>query len=121
LIFQDGGITVLGANILCTGVLGSYVGYGVYRAGLSLLRGRMTKVVTFIAAWCSIVSAACGVALLLAWSGTLPIGVALQAMAGWHSLIGIGEGLITALAVAYLTERNVDMQGLQPKPEVSPS
>jgi cobalt/nickel transport system permease protein len=121
LIFQDGGITVLGANILCTGVIGTYVGYGVYRIGISMLRGRMTKVVTFVAAWCSIVAAACGVALLLAWSGTFPIGVALQAMAGWHSLIGIGEGLITALAVAYLTERKVAMEGMQPKPEVSSS
>ncbi|MCD9026282.1 energy-coupling factor ABC transporter permease [Cohnella silvisoli] len=121
LIFQDGGLTVLGANILCTGVIGSYAGYGVYRLGLIMLRGRLTKAVTFVAAWCSIVSAACGVALLLAWSGTFPIGVALQAMAGWHSLIGIGEGLLTALAVAYLTERNVDMEGLQPKPEVTPT
>lgn len=119
LIFQDGGLTVLGANILCTAFIGSYVGYGVYRLGLSLLRGRMTKTVTFIAAWCSIVSASCGVGLLLAWSGIFPIGAALQAMAGWHSLIGIGEGLITALAVAYLTERNVGLEGKQPKPEVS--
>jgi cobalt/nickel transport system permease protein len=118
LIFQDGGLTVLGANILCTGVIGSYVGYGIYRLGLSLLRGRMTKFVTFFAAWCSIVSASCGVALLLAWSGTFPLRVALQAMAGWHSLIGIGEGLITALAVAYLMERNVAMEGMPLKPEV---
>jgi cobalt/nickel transport system permease protein len=112
LIFQDGGLTVLGANIVCTGVIGSYVGYGVYRAGIILLRGKATKVVSFAAAWCSIVAASCGVALLLAWSGTFPLGVALQAMAGWHSLIGIGEGLITAMVVAYLMERNVAFENL---------
>jgi cobalt/nickel transport system permease protein len=107
LVFQDGGLTVLGANIICTGVIGSYAGYGIYRLGLSLLRGRAMKVITFLAAWCSIVSASCGVALLLAWSNTFPLRIAIQAMAGWHSLIGIGEGLITALVVAYLMERNV--------------
>ncbi len=121
LIFQDGGLTVLGANIICTGVIGSYVGYGVYRLGQGLLRGRGTKAVSFIAAWCSIVAASCGVALLLAWSGTFPVGVALKAMAGWHSLIGIGEGLITAMVVAYLTERNVDFEGISSKEEVSPT
>lgn len=118
-IFQDGGLTVLGANILCTAFIGSYIGYGVYRMGISLLRGRMTKTVIFLAAWCSIVSASIGVGLLLAWSGTFPIGVAIKTMAGWHSLIGIGEGLITALAVAYLTERNVELAEKLPKQEVS--
>lgn len=118
LIFQDGGLTVLGANIVCTGVIGSYVGYGVYRLGIKWLQGRATKAVSFIAAWCSIVSASCGVALLLAWSGTFPLDVALQAMAGWHSLIGIGEGLITALVVAYLMERNVAFEGIPAKKEV---
>lgn len=105
LVFQDGGLTALGANILCTGVIGSYVGYGVYRAGGMLLRGRGSKAVVFFSAWCSIVAAAAGVALLLAWSGTIPLGLALRAMVGWHSLIGVGEGLITMLAVSYLTER----------------
>jgi cobalt/nickel transport system permease protein len=118
LIFQDGGLTVLGANIVCTGVIGSYVGYGVYRLGIKWLQGRATKAVSFIAAWCSIVSASCGVALLLAWSGTFPLDVALQAMAGWHSLIGIGEGLITAMVVAYLMERNVAFEGIPAKTEV---
>jgi cobalt/nickel transport system permease protein len=120
LIFQDGGLTVLGANIICTGVIGSYAGYGVYRAGIGLLRGRFSNVVTFIAAWWSIVAASCGVAVLLAWSGTFPLGIALKAMAGWHSLIGIGEGLITAMVVAYLMERNSSFGDDMPsKKEVS--
>lgn len=110
LVFQDGGLTVLGANILCTGVVGVYAGFGVYRAGLALLKGRASSAVAFIAAWVSIVAASCGVALLLAWSGTFPLDVALAAMAGWHSLIGIGEGFITAMVVAYLTERRVAIE-----------
>jgi cobalt/nickel transport system permease protein len=119
LVFQDGGLTVLGANIFCTGVIGSYVGYGVYRLGLTLLRGKATKAVTFMAAWCSIVAASCAVAVLLAWSGTFPLNVALTAMAGWHSLIGIGEGLVTALVVAYLAERNVTFDSASASKEAS--
>ncbi|MFD0674827.1 energy-coupling factor ABC transporter permease [Cohnella sp. GCM10027633] len=118
LVFQDGGLTVLGANILCTGVIGIYAGYGVYRAGLALLKGRASPVVTFIAAWVSIVAASCGVAVLLAWSGTFPLDVALAAMAGWHSLIGIGEGLLTAMVVAYLTERKLAISPIAAKREV---
>jgi len=119
LVFQDGGLTVLGANILCTGVIGSYVGYGIYKLGLKALGGRASKAVTFVAAWSSIVAASCAVAVLLAWSDTFPLGIALKAMAGWHSLIGIGEGLLTALVVAYLAERNIAFDGTADRKEAS--
>ncbi|MBD2872839.1 energy-coupling factor ABC transporter permease [Paenibacillus arenilitoris] len=109
LVFQDGGITVLGANILCTGFIGCFVGYGIYKAGVKLLAGRGRAAVTFVAAWLSIVAASAGVALLLAWSGTFELGTALKAMTGWHMLIGLGEGLITALVTGYLLERNVPL------------
>ncbi|GGD99568.1 energy-coupling factor ABC transporter permease [Paenibacillus nasutitermitis] len=107
LVFQDGGITVLGANILCTGFIGCFVGYGAFKAGMTIMRGRGRAAVTFIASWLSIVSASAGVALLLAWSGTFELGLALKAMVGWHSLIGIGEGVITMLVANYLLERNM--------------
>lgn len=109
LIFQDGGITVLGANILCTGFIGCFVGYGVYRAGMRLLAGKGRIMITFLAAWLSIVAASAGVALLLAWSGTFELGTALKAMIGWHVLIGLGEGLITTLVTGYLLERNTSL------------
>ncbi len=104
-VFQDGGVTVLGANILCTGGIGCFAGYYVFRASFAITRGKWKRLVTFMSAWCSIVAASIGVALLLAWSGTVPMQVALAAMAGWHSLIGIGEGLITWMVVSYLVER----------------
>ena len=68
LIFQDGGLTVLGANILCTGVIGSYVGYGVYRYGLALMRGRDPRSDHVHRGMVFDRCASCGVALLLAWS-----------------------------------------------------
>jgi cobalt/nickel transport system permease protein len=107
-VFQDGGITALGANIFCTGLVGCTVGYIIYKSGMRLTRGRwhnfITPIVTFFAAWCSIVAASACVSLLLAWSG-IPLQVALPAMVGWHSLIGIGEGLITTMVISYLVER----------------
>ncbi|WP_028609582.1 energy-coupling factor ABC transporter permease [Paenibacillus harenae] len=108
-VFQDGGITVLGANILCTAFIGSFTGYGIYKAGMKLLTGRGRSVITFAAAWFSIVAASAGVALLLAWSGTFEPGTALKAMVGWHMLIGLGEGLITTLVAGYLIERNIPL------------
>lgn len=107
LLFQDGGITVLGANILCTGVLGSFSGYGIYWVGQRLFKGKYNAVITFIAAWSSILVAAFGVAILLALSGTLNIKTAIYAMVGWHSIIGVGEGLITAFVLRYLGQRKV--------------
>ncbi|OUM95540.1 MAG: cobalamin biosynthesis protein CbiM [Thermobacillus sp. ZCTH02-B1] len=106
-LFHDGGITALGANILCTAVIGSFVGHGSYRAALRLMKGRLRAAASFAAAWVSIVAAACGVALLLALSGAAPLPAVLGAMVGWHALIGIGEGLITTAAVLCLTERGV--------------
>ncbi len=101
-IFQDGGVTVLGANILCTGVLGSFAGYGMYRfLGVRGFQWLSESVKIFTAAWCSIVAAASGVSLLLALSGTMPLAIGLPAMTGWHSLIGIGEGLISVWVIAY--------------------
>ena len=101
-VFQDGGITVLGANLLCSAFIGCFVGYGIYRSGNALLRGRGQPLITFLAGWCSIVVAAAAVAVLIALSGTAPLQVVLLAMLGWHSLIGIGEGLITMFVIAYL-------------------
>ncbi|ANE46207.1 cobalamin biosynthesis protein CbiM [Paenibacillus swuensis] len=104
--FQDGGITVLGANILCTGVIGSLAGYGMYRLGMGAIGGKFRFAVTFISAWFSLVLAAASVSLLLIWSG-YPAGSVFTAMVGWHSIIGIGEGAITAMVAAYLVERKI--------------
>ncbi|GFN33770.1 energy-coupling factor ABC transporter permease [Paenibacillus xylaniclasticus] len=106
IVFQDGGVTVLGANILCTGFIGCFTGYGIYMLGMKMLKGRGRAAFTFLSAWMSIVAAASGVALLLALSGTFELATALKAMVGWHMLIGIGEGLITMLVTGYLMERS---------------
>jgi cobalt/nickel transport system permease protein len=37
-------------------------------------------------------------------SGYVPLKVALPAMTGWHALIGIGEGVITAVVVSVVSK-----------------
>lgn len=114
LVFQDGGITMLGANILCMGVIGSWVGYAIYRIDSNrwFASNRKRSVIfAFISGWASVVSAASACALLLAISGTVRWEVAFGAMATWHSVIGIGEGLITSMVFLYLLDRK---WGIQP-------
>jgi cobalt/nickel transport system permease protein len=104
-IFQDGGLTALGANITIMGLVGTFGGYYLYRLVRNLL-GRHTwvgmSVSTAIAAWMSVVSAAAICAVLLALSDTVSLGVAMVAMLTWHLMIGIGEALITVAVVDFI-------------------
>lgn len=96
LIFQDGGLLAMGANIFIMGIVTVWVGYFTYRAFSGLNR----FVAAFAAGWLSMVVAAVVTAFLLAISGTSALGVVLPAMTVVHAIIGIGEGLITAAALA---------------------
>jgi cobalt/nickel transport system permease protein len=110
LLFNDGGLLALGANIFNMSLVGAVGGWAIYRvlAGwLPGLRGRVTAI--FFAAWCSTFLAALVCAGELTFSGTLPAGVVFPAMAGVHALIGIGEGLITALVVLAIARVRPDL------------
>jgi cobalt/nickel transport system permease protein len=111
LIFQDGGIAVLGVNVFNMGILTAFLGYAVYRSVLRLAPANTTvrTVAAFSAAWLSVMAAATVTALQLALSDTSPLDVALPAMLGVHALIGIGEGLITAGAVALVSSSRPDL------------
>lgn len=104
LIFQDGGILALGANIFNMGVVGVAVSYFTYRTIIRLSRGRNWGIFAggFAAGWLSIFIAALGVALQLAVSGASPANLAVPAMAAIHALIGAGEALITVGALAFI-------------------
>jgi cobalt/nickel transport system permease protein len=111
LIFQDGGLLALGANIFNMGVVGVAVSYTVYRSVLRLAGNQKTGIFSggFFAAWLSIVITSLAVGLQLALSGTSPANLAIPAMAGVHALIGIGEGLITVGALAFLLASRPDL------------
>jgi cobalt/nickel transport system permease protein len=115
LIFQDGGLLALGANVFNMGVVGSFVGYYVYW-GFNKLVGsnrRGTLVGGFIGSWSSVFIASIVCAIELAVSGTSPLHITLPAMAGWHALIGIGEGLITTAVLSFVLATRADLLKLQ--------
>jgi cobalt/nickel transport system permease protein len=111
LLFQDGGLLVMGANILNMGIVAALVGYGVYRGVRALAGGQRWGLFVggFAAAWSSVVIAAVATGVQLVFSGTSPLGVVLPAMAGVHVFIGIGEGLITVGALALLAAVRRDL------------
>lgn len=101
LLFQDGGLVAMGANILIMGVVPALGGYGLYRAVVN--RGRRLKLATAgLAAWFSVMAAALLTALLLGFSGTFSLRIAVPAMLGVHAVIGIGEALITVAALGFI-------------------
>jgi cobalt/nickel transport system permease protein len=111
LIFQDGGLLALGANLFNMAVIGVMVSYFVYTSIQKLARGKSWGI--FVggasAAWMSIVIASLACALELALSGTSPANIAIPAMGGIHMLIGLGEGLITIGALAFLYASRRDL------------
>ncbi|MEM9926408.1 MAG: energy-coupling factor ABC transporter permease [Cyanobacteria bacterium P01_D01_bin.50] len=110
-LFADGGITALGANIFNLAFIGVWVGWSLTQTLHRLMGGSKSRLplASGIAAAISVVVAAICAALQLAISGTANLGVILPAMAGVHILIGVGEGLITGGVLAYLVKARPDL------------
>jgi len=110
LLFQDGGLLAMGANIFNMGVATALIGYG---AGMPLLRlfgGRSwgLSIVGFVVAWLSVMVAALLTSVQLVLSG-VPAAVAFPPMMFVHTFIGIGEGLITFAAIAFIIATRPDL------------
>jgi len=109
LVFQDGGLTALGANILNMAMIGTGISYFLYALLRKILGRRGFLAAVALASWLSVMLASAACALELALSGTSPLGVALPAMAAVHSLIGIGEAIITTLVVGFIWKTRPDL------------
>lgn len=110
LMFADGGVSALGANILNMALLGGAGGWAIYAVVSSAIKGLFGRVLAAaFAAWCSTVLAAVACAGELAVAGTVRWWVAMPAMGGIHMLIGLGEGLITALVVVSIARVRPDL------------
>ena len=110
-LFQDGGIIALGANLFNMAVVGVFVSYAIFTLTKKVVKNE--KVSLFLggglSAWISIFMASLACALELALSGTSPANVAVPAMAAIHAIIGIGEALITigAVSLVYATRKDL--------------
>jgi len=105
LVFQDGGLVALGANIFNMGILGALVAYAADQTirGLFGARPWARPAAAFLAGWMATVMGALATGMELALSGLAPANLVLPAMGGIHALIGVVEGLITMGAVAFLS------------------
>ena len=113
-LFHDGGITALGANILNMAVVDVLAGYYLYRGALRFFgesrRGRMIG--AFAGGWIGITLAGITCGLEIGASSSFPYGVYVSTaiMGVWHAALGIGEGIITALIVESLHVRGWHLQ-----------
>jgi cobalt/nickel transport system permease protein len=106
LVFQDGGLTALGANIFNMAFLGTAGAYFIYR----FFKKRTGLIISVgVASWFSVVIASCACAIELALSGTTALKIVLPAMVGIHMLIGIGEAIITCLIINFILKIRPDL------------
>jgi len=114
-IFQDGGLLALGANITNMGVIAGFGSYYIYKGIDALLKH--SKAGTLIGAglgsWFAVVLASLACAAELSISGTSPWEIAIPAMGGVHMLIGVGEGLITVAVLSLIMATRADLLKLQ--------
>ena len=96
LLFGDGGITALGANIINMGVVGGFVGYYGFKS-LNKIFGKYPSI--FVSSWAACFIAALVAALEISLSGTFPLDLGLLYMGGYHAMIGVIEGAITVIII----------------------
>jgi cobalt/nickel transport system permease protein len=114
LVFADGGITALGANVLNMGVLGALLAGGVVVAGRRLLGPSRAVLMALAAtsAWLAVMAGAVATSLELALSGTVPLATVLPPMVAVHTLIAAGEAAVTVAAVSAVLATRPDLVAL---------
>ncbi|NIR45062.1 MAG: energy-coupling factor ABC transporter permease [Gemmatimonadetes bacterium] len=110
-IFADGGITALGANIVNIAGVGALLGYSVYAMAVRLVGPgpRRSALAAALGAYAAMLLIGVAAGLELGVSGIAPTRLAVGAMAGVHAIIGLAEATITGLVVAALVRRQPDL------------
>lgn len=113
LLMADGGITALGTNVTLMGLVGVAAGWLVFVAARGILpkKVQMIPPAAGIAALLSVPAAALVFTGLFLVGGTAPVekSTVLAAMLGWHTVIGIGEAVITVLVVGTVVTTRPDL------------
>ncbi|GAA1919470.1 hypothetical protein GCM10009737_21260 [Nocardioides lentus] len=113
LLMADGGITALGTNVVLLGITGVVVGWLVFRGVAMVLPKRPASIApaAAIGALVSVPVASLVFTALFAIGGTVPVSVSAvaTAMVGWHTLIGIGEAVVTGIAVGAVVAVRPDL------------
>ncbi len=108
LLFQDGGLLVMGANIFNMGLITALIGFGLYRSVAGQKRP-IKLMAAGVGAWLSVMAGALLTGLQLWLSGTAELNIVMPAMLSVHALIGIGEALITVAALTFILQTRPDL------------
>ena len=113
LLFADGGVSALGLNIVNMAFVPTFLGYGLFllaRRVLPATRGGVLAA-TATASFASVVLASVAFTIEYALGGNdaASLGTVVAAMLGVHVLIGIGEAVITTLAVGAVLASRPDL------------
>lgn len=115
LIFGDGGVLALGANIINMGVIAGFTGFYTFK----FLKDKIkTAPAAAVAGWLACVVASVCAALEIALLGAVPLNVGLPAMFVYHALIGIVEAIITAVVVTLVFKVRPELAGNSEKSAV---
>jgi cobalt/nickel transport system permease protein len=126
LFFADGGLSALGLNVLNMAVVGTLGGYVIFVAIRGILRNTraMVALAAAIAAGVSVVLASLAffAEYAIGGAGDASLRAVFVAMIGVHTLIGVGEAVITGLTVSAVLAVRPDLvygaRDLMPKLEV---
>jgi cobalamin biosynthesis protein CbiM len=112
-LFADGGLSALGLNIFNMSLLGVWVGYGTFLLCRKVLKKTKASVVlaAAFAAFLSVPAAAIGFVIQYAIGGnaTYSVTTVLAGMVSTHILIGIGEAVITGMAMSAVLASRPDL------------
>ncbi|HEX2971280.1 MAG TPA: energy-coupling factor ABC transporter permease [Tepidisphaeraceae bacterium] len=110
LLFSDGGVTALGANVFNMAVVGTIGGYWIYHMvhrAMPTARGRL--VAAAFAGWCSTLLAAICCSGELVMSGKAQAAHIFPVMIHVHMVIGLGEAAITAMVLAAIAKTRPEL------------
>ncbi len=113
-LFSDGGLFALGANVLHMAVIGAWGGHAVRMFVQRFFGGSRKGIVigSVIAAWATVMAAAALFCLefRLSWpSREIDFSKVFTLMVSFHSLIGLGEALITGVAISFVLNQRPEL------------
>jgi cobalt/nickel transport system permease protein len=113
LLHADGGLTVLGANILNMGVAGTMAGYVVYRGLRAVIPAKAGLLVAGgVGAWFSVVLGAALIWAQISAAANIDTERLFAMLVGSHIAIGLLEAAITVGALAVVAQARPDLVDL---------